>query len=339
MSFYKETKSAPAFVATLRKFMKGPACLQWIGGWIGPLLLRLYLGVGLAAAVMAATPSDLPVNRLDQATDVWDALLARHVRPSGGVDYIGFAADLPQLKEFIQAYTKMSFKDASDDVKKAAYIHLYNAGMIYNVLRYAAAEHIAATSQQFTSFKIDSLKSGAGNLWNGDLTLQIGADHVTLDDIEHHLLRGVGASSKQTLLRVSQLDPRLHAAVNCAAYSCPRLRPSAYRANTIDSSLQKAMQDYLSDAQQFHKNSDDQLRANSIVFWYYDDFDEYGKKLRTGGAGDYLAQFIQDSAEDAVWKRAFLREHFNNRSKIALKLSSSFDFTYQWLINDVRNKP
>lgn len=319
--------------------MKGPGCLRWIGAWIGPLLLSLGLGLGLAVPEVAAAPSDLSVTGLDKATDAWDALLAKHVRPSGGVDYVGFAADLPQLKEFTEAYKKMSFKDASDDVKKAAYINLYNAGMIYNVLRYAAAQHIAATSPQFAGFKIDSLKSGAGNLWNGDLTLQIGADHVTLDDIEHHLLRGAGASSKQTLLRVSQLDPRLHAAVNCAAYSCPKLRPNAYRAATIDATLQKAMQEYLSDAQQFHKNSDDQLRANSIVFWYYDDFDDYGKKQGTAGAGDYLAQFIQDSAEDAVWKRAFLHEHFNSRSKFALKLSSSFDFTYQWLINDVRNKP
>ena len=51
-----------------------------------------------------------------------------------------------------------------------------------------------------------------------------------------------------------------------------------------------------------------------------------------------MAGFVQDSAKDAAWKRKHLKDNFNDRSKVALRLSSKFAFDYDWRVNDARNK-
>jgi len=290
------------------------------------LLMTLYAPPSRAASPQA----------LKSATDGWNTLLQKHVRPNGGVDYQGFAKDLPALTAFIKAHATLDLKGADDNTKKATYINLYNATMIYNLLKYAQAEHIDVASAKFPAIEINDIKVPGGNIWNGDYKVELAGQSVSLDEIEHGLIRGQ-ATGALAPLKVQVLDPRIHAAVNCAAMSCPRLREIAYRPETVDHMLDENIRAFVSNEAQFHKVDDGTLKANSIVYWYYDDFDTVGKK--TGhGAGDYLAQFVSPQSKDHAWKVRHLQTNFNDRSKIALKLSSAFDFTYDWRVNDVRNR-
>lgn len=261
-------------------------------------------------------------------TDRWNALLQKHVRMNGGVAYIGMEQDQVELDAFLNGHAALDVKSLGEDEKKAVLINLYNAGMVAHLLRYARDNKLDVKTKVFSDLKINDLKVPGGNIWNGSYKVKLQGFELTLDEIEHGLLRGE-ATGELAALKVKALDPRIHAAVNCAALSCPRLREVAYRGASIDRMLDENMREFVSTEHQFTKVSDGKMRANSIVYWYYGDFPK---------AGDFLAGFLDKDARDAAWKAKHLRENFNDRSKLALKLSSAFDFDYDWRVNDVRNK-
>jgi hypothetical protein len=267
----------------------------------------------------------------------WNGLLSKYVKKNGGVDYIGFKKDQAKLESFISAYKNFDPKSHSDISKTAHYINLYNATMIFNILRHAKEEKIDLNSKKFLKLKINDIKVEGGNIWNGNYKVSLGQISVNLDNIEHDLIRGKGKGDLEKF-KVKTLDPRIHAAVNCAAMSCPRVREIAYSENNVAQLLEENIKNYVSNNDQFKKLSSSKMRANSIVFWYYADFDDYAQdSLKLNGAGDYLSQFIENT-KDKDWKIKHLKENFNDRSRFSLKLSSSFDFYYDWTINDIRNR-
>ncbi len=274
----------------------------------------------------------------EELTNKWDSLLTKHVRANGGVDYQGISADKSELSGFIEGHATLDPSTWTDQAKTALYINLYNATMMFNILRYAENEKIALTDKKFTSLEINSIKVSGGNIWNGNMKVKLGGQDINLDNIEHDLIRG-NASGALKKMAVSALDPRIHAAVNCAAISCPRVREKAYRPANIDAMLTENMYEFVSAEAQFSKVVDSKLKANSIVFWYYADFETYGAKQdKKGGAGTWLGQFMRPETKDREWKQKHLIDNFNDRSKITLKFSSAFDFSYDWQINDIRNK-
>ena len=271
----------------------------------------------------------------DKVTARWDQLVKKHVRPTGGVDYASLSRERAALQGFIAAYDRLDLQPLSDAEKTAALINLYNATMMENILRYAESRKIDPATQAFTRLRVDKIEVPGGNIWNGDYKVRIGGIPVHLDDIEHGLIRGQASGTPLAALKVRTLDARIHAAVNCAALSCPPVRREAYTAANLDRLLTENMVQWVNDNRQFRKR-DDGLRANSIVFWYYGDFEQAGRKAGLKGAGSWLAGFLKKT-KDLDWKRRHLQEHLNNRNKAALYLDSDFKFHYEWLINDTRN--
>ncbi|MEZ4742564.1 MAG: DUF547 domain-containing protein [Bdellovibrionota bacterium] len=275
---------------------------------------------------------------IDPDTDLWQSLLTSYVKSNGGVDYIGFKKSEAKLDRFIQTYAAIKPKAMTENKKKALYINIYNAMMIKNILRYAASKKININSSEFLQLKINDIKIPGGNIWNGEYQINMAGYKVTLDQIEHGLIRGE-SSGELKLLSVVKLDPRIHAAVNCAALSCPRIREIAYTEENVDQLLDENIKAYVSSEEHFHKISDNKLFANSIVFWYYSDFDDFAQNsLKLKGAGSYLASFLKPETKDLAWKKKHLVTNFDDRNKISLRLSSAFEFDYNWKINDIRNK-
>ncbi len=314
----------------------------------GAFLAVSILGVQITEANAGPKQTPPPANTvLSVATaspytaifDGWDALLSKFVRPNGGVDYQGLGKNRQDLESLLALYSGINPASASDDVKKALYINLYNAGMMLNVLKYAEENKIDLASKDFMELKINDLKVSGGNIWNGSYRVKLGTNDVNLDDIEHNLIRGKADDGPLVRLKVGALDPRIHTAANCAAVSCPRVREKAYRPENIDAMLTENIKEYVNSKDKFAKLSDSKMSANNIVAWYYSDFDETAQNVfKLKGAGSYLAQFIADSTADAAWMRKHFEENFNGRSKVALKFSSAFDFNYDWHVNDIRNK-
>ena len=249
---------------------------------------------------------------------------------------MGFAKDQERLRAFLDSHRDLDPSSLGDDQRTALYINLYNATMIANLLKAAKANDIPVGSQKFLDTRVNKISVPGGNIWNGDYKVALNGQMLSLDDIEHGLIRGKGPGHLKSM-KVGKLDPRIHAAVNCAAISCPKLRNVPYTGTNLEKLLEENMTRYMSHPEQFKKLDDDTLEANSIVFWYYDDFDQHGKAIKLRGAGDYLASFIDPKAPASAWKIDHLKKNFNDRSQWVLKLSSAFDFEYDWRVNDERN--
>jgi hypothetical protein len=108
---------------------------------------------------------------------------------------------------------------------------------------------------------------------------QIAGTRYTLDDIEHGLLRNgspnpaapwsrMDANDPRRRFAVS-LDPRIHFALNCGAYSCPPVRN--YRGKNLDEALDLATYSFLA-AESRIDEPHGVIETSKLLLWYARDF-------------------------------------------------------------------
>jgi hypothetical protein len=147
--------------------------------------------------------SQLPLPGVDAAP--WHALLKEFVNAQRRVDYARLKREgSGRLKDYTSTLAEVGNQPPSADQEKALLINAYNAFTVQWVLDNNPIESIWSTSAPFTEARH----------W-------LGGKSVSLDQIESQL-RVMG-------------DPRIHAALVCAARSCPPLRREAYVAEHLGS--------------------------------------------------------------------------------------------------------
>ena len=104
---------------------------------------------------------------------------------------------------------------------------------------------------------------------------------VSLGDIEHQILRKME-------------EPRIHFAINCASYSCPKLLNEAYTASQLEFQLQKATKGFISDSSR-NQISSEKLHLSNIFKWYKKDFTQQGSVINY--IQPYIAINIPTDAE------------------------------------------
>jgi hypothetical protein len=112
-------------------------------------------------------------------------------------------------------------------------------------------------------------------------SLCIAGIHMSLDDIEHGILRrsklkwslgylnNMFAPAWEKGLRVAQLDCRIHFALNCGARSCPPIL--FYRAEKIEQQLDTATTAYL-ESEVDYEEQKNSVRLPAILSWFRADF-------------------------------------------------------------------
>jgi hypothetical protein len=180
----------------------------------------------------------------------WDRLLKTYVNERGLVAYAKWkasSADLRALDAYLEQFEPAPRPPAAGDEKAAALINLYNALTMRWVLQNYPTDSIRALDDSF-----------------GKQRHLVGGRKVSLDDIEHGTLR-------------PQTGYRVHAALVCAARSCPPLQRSAFTGPKLDTQLDFAFREWLAreDLNQF----DPQRRSakiSSIFKWFAEDFEKAG---------------------------------------------------------------
>jgi hypothetical protein len=174
----------------------------------------------------------------------WDMLLQEFVALNGDVNYKGFKSREGELKEYLN-YLAGFTPDSNwtHNQKLAYYINLYNAGTIALILE---------------NYPLKSIKD-IKNPW-GKKLLSIGGNAISLGDLEHKILRKMN-------------EPRIHFAINCASFSCPKLRNKAYTPIEMERQLEEATRDFINDKSK-NKLSADQVELSAIFKWYKGDFTE-----------------------------------------------------------------
>ena len=126
---------------------------------------------------------------------------------------------------------------------------MYNALTITVILDHYPVESIR---------DIDTSGLFANGPWGAEL-VTIEGETLTLDDIEHRILRPIWQ------------DPRVHYAVNCASIGCPNIMRTAFTAKNTEALMNSAAKDFINHPRAVTVTGD-KLRVSSIYVWFKDDF-------------------------------------------------------------------
>lgn len=249
-----------------------------------------------AAVLWARWQANDPASAARIDHTVWGDFLSKHlVEASDGVNRLGYGriatADKAGLDAYIDGLAALPISTYNRDEQMAYWVNLYNALTVQVVL---------------DNFPVDSIRDidispglFSDGPW-GKKLLSIEGEQVSLDDIEHQILRPIWQ------------DPRIHYAVNCASIGCPNLQAEPFEAAVLDEQLDRAAADFVN-----HRRGvsieNGRLIVSSIYSWFSDDF----------GSG---------SDRDVI---AHLKRHATPELESRLgQLASIYDDRYDWRLND-----
>ena len=218
--------------------------------------------------------------------DSYAKLLNQYVNENGLVDYLQLQANRQPLDKFnnsIASVTPETFLSWSENEQIAFLMNAYNSYTLAAIINQEPLkESIRDISQ----------------VWKKKQYEVVG-QNKSLDDIEHGTLRK------------DYDEPRLHAALVCAAMSCPLLRNEPYRGVTLDQQLEDQVNAWLSDSQRgLNIDRENNVVAISAIFnWYGKDWiPQYGTDEGFTGSEKQRAvlNFISNyvSPEDARYLKA-----------------------------------
>ncbi len=230
-----------------------------------------------------------------------DRMLGRFVDARGWVDYAGIKAEPSDLRLILKRLREASpeshpalFPERDD--RLAYWINAYNALVIAGVVNAYPETSVKNIHKQPGFFKVFHV---------------VGGKSRSLDDIEHGIVRKEFG------------DPRIHAALNCGAASCPRLRPEVYSPDRLEKQLNAAVREFIRDPQHVRLDRDSgTLVLSKILDWFGSDFtDWYRREYRVKDVRitDYLN--IHLAEED----RAYLQSH----PQVTIRY-----LPYDWTLND-----
>jgi hypothetical protein len=184
--------------------------------------------------------------------DLYGELLVRHTRETRDaagvrVDYAAVAKD-PDWRRLVDALAAAPppAESASRADRLAYWINAYNVLAIDLVAR----RQPVASIRDIGSLLRPVWKRTAGTL---------GGRAVTLDEIEHAILRPLG-------------EPRIHVAIVCASTSCPSLAREPFRAARIEAQLDAAARAFVGNREKGVRVEAGGVRLSTIFEWFAADF-------------------------------------------------------------------
>ncbi len=238
-----------------------------------------------ASSQPASRPADLVAGPIEHAT--LDAALAQHVDADGFVEYAALADNRDGLDEYLQSLATLDLSSIEGDEKLATLINAYNAFMLELVLDAWPIENVERDLEQPFEKKHFTL----------------GGKDVSLNEVEHEMIR-------------KEFDePRIHWAVVCGAFSCPKLRSEAYTADKLEDQLQEQAEYVHNGPRYVEYDGGDTIRLTPLYDWYAEDFND-------GDALTYAAQFLPA-----------LKDRLDAGNPPAVEF-----LDYSWAVNDVSNR-
>jgi len=205
----------------------------------------------------------------------WTEILREFVDEQGFVDYRGLARDRPRFDRYVESLEATSPDSAparfpTRDDALAYWINAYNAMVVRGVLERGV-----------------EIESVWGEGW-------FGLGFFTRRDV---VLGGRTTSLKELeddVVRARFRDPRVHAALNCASRSCPRLPREAFEGGTLDESLDRAMREFVAEPRNCAIDFERRTVSLSKIFdWFEDDFlsDERSRGNRDPSILDWINRY------------------------------------------------
>lgn len=250
-------------------------------------LLTLLL-LGATPMLAAAAPPDYTP---------WQTLLTKHYDPARGMRYRALRdQDKPALDRLRLQMAQVDPAGLAPKDRLAYWINLYNVSVVATVV---------------DNYPIDSIRDLSTdpfirlNVFKKD-TIAVKGGKISLDTIEN------------VKIREGFKDPRIHFAINCAAKSCPPIRPEPFVGARLDQQLDDQVRKFLADPHHLRMEKSERgvvLHVTKILDWFADDFEKWG-----GGRIAFLRKYL------APERQVFVDP---TKGKVVLEFSE-----YSWDLND-----
>ncbi|MEL6343649.1 MAG: DUF547 domain-containing protein [Myxococcota bacterium] len=202
----------------------------------------------------------------------FDQVLRQHVNRRGDVNYAAIQSS-GALDGYLSSLSTASEPTARAE-KMAFWINAYNA---------LTVDLIA------DNYPLGSIRDlDGGDPWNAR-TFPVAGRQITLNDIEHKILRPMG-------------DARIHAAVNCASRGCPPLAMHAFTAAGLNGQLDRASAHWATRNGVRIDEAQNTVTLNQIFDWYGEDFvgvytgDIPNVDDKQEAAINFVAQYLPEQA-------------------------------------------
>ncbi len=188
---------------------------------------------------------------------IFTEVLKKHVK-KGKVNYTRLSKS-PRFKKYLQQLQNIDPNKIQGRNRKLAFwINVYNAFTLKLIIDNYPIRSISRLHRGRTVWKS----------WK----FSIRSRQYTLDHVEHKIIRKI------------YKEPRIHAALVCAALSCPPLRSEAYEGEKLNSQLREQMRIWFSNPFWNYFDSKSRVFYLSKIFkWFKNDF---------GGSKTAILKFI-----------------------------------------------
>jgi hypothetical protein len=242
----------------------------------------------------------------DHSHQSYTTLLKQHVIEyddglKSVVNYSELAAKPLPLKQYLDTISAVSAEQYQQWTPAEQLAFLINA---YNAF---TLQLIVENYEKFTSTDARSIRDLGGffsSPWDKAFYTLLG-ERRTLNWLEHKKIR------------IDFDEPRIHAALVCAALSCPKLRTEAFKADVLADQLEQQMISFLSDGEKNNIRGTT-LNLSKIFDWYQQDF---------GDIQRYMARYANVLTHDST-QRDML-----NKRQLSVRYTE-----YNWALNSVNNR-
>jgi hypothetical protein len=212
----------------------------------------------------------------------YGTLLRSYVDAEGLVDYSALQNNAQPLKDFVTQLGEVSpsrYESWSEPDQIAFLINAYNAITLQSII-----------SQQPLK---GSIKDIFG-VWNFNKHAVMGKS-ITLDTIEHGILRK------------DFQEPRIHAALVCAAMSCPPLRQEPYIGEKLNAQLEDQVHQWLASPHGLKiDRAQNQVAISAIFKWFGEDWqaqystsDQFTGSDKERAALNFISSYV--SSDDQTY--------------------------------------
>ena len=218
---------------------------------------------------------------LDKFFSSTDAFFSEYVS-EGRVNYKKLKSNTSELDALLEMTNTISVSTSEAKQFQALWINIYNLNVIKGIV-----SHYPTKSPLDIAGFFDKTK------------YSVGGKKITLNDIEHKLLR---ANFK---------DPRFHFVLVCAGLGCPPIITEAYTPDKLENQLSRQTKLAINDSNFIRVDKKKKKVEISEIFkWYTEDFTTNGKSLL-----DYINQY--------------------RTTKISDKFKVSY-YVYNWNLNEIK---